>query len=242
MSKTTVVSRKDIKDPDKFQAAAGQAATWLAARKRHVAIAGGVAVGALAIILVLVAIHDSRAAAASAATSELLRTVAGTVSAVPLPGRPGPFFTTEEAKQRAIVAEADKVLAAHGGDAAGAMAQLMKGDASFHLGEWDAAAQAYQAFLAQSGSAETLRFSALEGLALVAEGKKDLAAAADAYAKLAAEAPRYADRADMERARVLAAAGKKDEAVALLKAFDQNHKDSELSGLAAQQLTALGAK
>ena len=36
MSKTEVLTRKDMKEPDKFQQAATQAASWIAARRRRV--------------------------------------------------------------------------------------------------------------------------------------------------------------------------------------------------------------
>ena len=46
----TLITRKDMKEPDKFQQAATQAASWIATRRRHVVIAGAVVVGAIVLL------------------------------------------------------------------------------------------------------------------------------------------------------------------------------------------------
>jgi hypothetical protein len=240
-SKTSVISRKDMKEPDKFQHAAEQAAGWVAARKRQAIVAGGAAIGLVLLVIVVLVVQSSRSQATGAAVSQLLETVGGTVSSVPLPGSPGPFFPTEEARQRAIVGAADQLLAQHGGGAA-AVAALAKGDAHLRLREWDAARAAYERYLGAAARDDSLRFGALEGLALTAEGQGNLAAAADGFARMAKEAPAFSDRADLERARVLAAAGKTDEARQVLAAFPEQHKESPLAPEAAQRLGKLGGK
>jgi tetratricopeptide (TPR) repeat protein len=241
-SKSTVMSRRDMKEPDKFQQAAGQAASWLASRKRHVVVAGAAAVAILVIVVVLATVQSSRTARTGAAASELLATVGAQVSAAQLPGEPGPTFPTEDAKQRAIVAAADRVIATQGGSGAAALAWLAKGDAHLRLHEWDAAKGAYEKFLASTGRDDSLRFGALEGIGMAAEGQGNLDAAAQAYARLAQEAPAFSDRADLDRARVLAAAGKTAEAKEILAAFGDRHKESSLTGEAADRLARLGGK
>ncbi|ABS26356.1 tol-pal system YbgF family protein [Anaeromyxobacter sp. Fw109-5] len=240
-SKTSVITRKDMKEPDKFQHAAEQAAGWVAARRRQALLAGGAALGLVILVAVVLLVQSRRAETTGAAVSQLLSTVGGTVSTVPLPGQPGPFFPTEEARQRAIVGAADAVVAEHGGSAA-ALAALAKGDAHLRLREWDAAKAAYEKYLTEADRDDSLRFGALEGLALAGEGKGDLAAAADGFARMAKEAPAFSDRADLERARVLAAAGKLDEARQVLAAFPEQHKESPLAPEAAQRLGKLGGK
>ncbi|MEI6226607.1 MAG: hypothetical protein WCS72_17825, partial [Deltaproteobacteria bacterium] len=59
-------------------------------------------------------------------------------------------------------------------------------------------------------------------------------------AKLQAQAPARADRAVLERARLLARSGKPEEAKKLLQAFPQDFKDSQLRADADKQLAALG--
>jgi tetratricopeptide (TPR) repeat protein len=238
---TTVITRKDMKEPDRFQQAAGQAASWATAHKRQVRL---VAVGALAAVILvaaILAIQSSRAQRAGTAASELLRTVSGQVSTAPLPGDAVPTFPTEEAKQRAIVAAADQVLASAGGGGA-ALAALAKGDAHYKLREWDAAKAAYDRYLGLASTDDSLRFGALEGIALVAEAQGKLDDAAQAWARVGQEAPAFADRADLERARVLGQAGKTEEARQLLAKFAEQHKESPLTGEAAERLSRLGAK
>jgi tetratricopeptide (TPR) repeat protein len=242
MTKETVLTRKDMKEPDKFQQAAGQAAGWLASRKRQVLVAGAAALAIVLLLAILVAVRQSRSHAAGEALSLLLESAGGTVSAVPLPGDPGPFFPTEEARQRAVIAAADSLLADHAGSDAATLALLAKGDAHLKLREWDPAKAAYERFLSGTDEAQSLRFGAIEGLALVAEGQGNLDAAAEAYARLGKEAPSFADRADLERARVLAQAGKTDEARTILSAFGEAHKESLLTAQAAERLTRLGGK
>jgi tetratricopeptide (TPR) repeat protein len=242
MSKPDVLTRKDMKEPDKFQQAATQAAGWIASRRRHVVIAGAVAVGAVVLIAILSAVQARRADRAGAAASDLLEAMGGEISSVPLPGLPGPFYPSEEARQRAVVSAADRVLADYAGTGAAELAALAKGDALLRLREWDAARAAYERFLADAPQDDPLRFGALEGMALVAEGKGDLEAAAQAYERMGREAPAFSDRADLERARVLARAGKVAESKELLAAFGERHKESILTPDAASLLGRLGGK
>jgi tetratricopeptide (TPR) repeat protein len=183
-----------------------------------------------------------RAERAGAAAADLLATMDGQISAVPLPGLPGPFFPTEEAKQRAVVDAAEKVLAGHGGTGAARLAALALGDARARLGEWDQARAAYDRFLADAPKEDSLRFGALEGIAMAEEAKGNLDQAAQAYERLGREAPAFADRADLERARVLAQAGKAAEAKELLGGFSERHKESLLGPEAAERLARLGGK
>jgi tetratricopeptide (TPR) repeat protein len=205
-------------------------------------VAGGALVVVLLVAMAVTGYRERRSAAAAGLLSELYRTAGGELSAVPLPGVPGPFFPSDGARQKAVVQAADRLLADHPGSPQAALAQLARGDALLRLGEFDAAAAAYQAFLAGTGRSDSFRFSALEGLALAAEGKGDVAGALAGWVRVAAEAPAQADRADLERARLLAASGKTDEARALLAAFGEAHKASMLTGDAAERLARLGGK
>jgi tetratricopeptide (TPR) repeat protein len=242
MSKTDAISRKDMKEPDKFQQAAAQAASWVSSRRKHVVWAGAAAVAVVVILAILSAVTASREERAGAAAADLLATINGEISSVPLPGLPGPFFPSEEAKQRAVVDAAEKVVAAHGGTGAGRLAALALGDAHVKLREWDKAKAAYERFLADAPKDDSLRFGALEGLAMAHEGKGELDQAASAYERLGREAPAFSDRADLERARVLAKAGKAAEAKELLAGFSERHKQSMLSPEAAERLARLGGK
>ena len=242
MAKPDVLTRKDMKEPDKFQQAATQAASWIAARRRHVVYAGLAVVAGVVVLAILSAVQERRAERAGAAASDLLQAMGGEISSVPLPGFPGPFYPSEEARQKAVAAAAERVLSQHPGTAAADLAALADGDARLRLREWDAAKAAYERFLAQAPRGDSLRFGALEGLALAEEGKGNLDAAAQAYERMAREAPAFADRADLERALVLARAGKTQDAKEILSSFPGRHKDSQLTVEASQQLARLGGK
>jgi hypothetical protein len=242
MSKPDVMTRKEMKEPDKFQQAATQAAAWIAARRRHVAYAGLVAVAAIVVVAILAAVQQRREERAGAAASDLLEAMGGEISSVPLPGLPGPFYPSEDARQRAVAAAAERVALDHPGTGAADLALLAEGDARLRLREWDQARASYERFLAAAPKDDSFRFGALEGLALVEEGKGNLDGAAKAYERMAKEAPAFADTADLERAGVLARAGKTAEAKELLAGFAERHKDSQLTGQAAQRLARLGGK
>jgi tetratricopeptide (TPR) repeat protein len=242
MSKSAEMSRKEMKQPDQFQVAAGEAASWLTGHRRQSLLVGGVLLVAMLAALAVLAWRDRRSSGAASLLSEVYRTAGGEISSVPLPGVPGPFFPSDAARQRAVAQAAEKVLAEYAGTSQAALAALAKGDAQLRLGEFDAAVAAYQLYLSSARRTDSFRFSALEGLALAAEGKGDLAGALAGWARLASEVPVQADRADLERARLLAAGGKVEEARALLSSFADVHKKSALSGEAAERLAKLGGR
>jgi predicted negative regulator of RcsB-dependent stress response len=75
---------------------------------------------------------------------------------------------------------------------------------------------------------------------LAEEGKGNHDAAAAAFERFGREAPAFADRADLDRARALTAAGKTAEAKELLSGFAEKHKQSQLTVEAADRLARLG--
>jgi tetratricopeptide (TPR) repeat protein len=234
------LTRKDMKGPDRFQATGVQAAGWMARHRRTVfgllGAAGAVVVASVAVS----ALQGRRAETAGAALSAVAAAMQGEISTVPLPGASGPFYPSEEARQRAVLEAAQRVAAEFPGTAAGHTAALAAADARFKLGEWDAALAGYQAYVAEAGEGDSLLFGALEGIALVEEAKGNPEAAVLAYERLAREVPAQAARADLERARLLARSGKADEARALLASFPEKHGDSPLVAEAAERLARLG--
>jgi len=242
MSKSAEMTRKDMKEPDKFQEVAGEAASWLTGHRRQTLLLfGGIGVAALVALAVL-GWRESRAARSGEMLAAVYAVADGQVSAVPLPGLPGPFYPTEAARQRAIADAASRLLAEYPGTPAAALGALAKGDASLRLGELDAAAAAYRTYLDGAPRGDALRFGALEGLALVDEAKGNLDGALAGFTRLATEVPAQADRADLEKARLLVKAGKAAEAKALLAGFAEAHKASPLASEAADRLTKLGGK
>jgi tetratricopeptide (TPR) repeat protein len=242
MSKSAELTRKEMKQPDQFQVAAGEAASWLTGHRRQSLVLGGVLAVVLVAALAISAWREHRASGAASLLSQVYRTAGGEISAVPLPGVAGPFFPSDAARQKAVALAAEKVLVEYPGTSPAALAALAKGDAHLRLGEFDAAASAYQLYLSSARRNDSFRFSALQGLALAAEGKGDAAGALAGWVRFGAEVPAQSDRADLERARLLATAGQVEEARALLSAFSDAHQTSTLTGEAAERLARLGGR
>ena len=245
MSKSAELSRKEMKQPDQFQVVAGEAASWLTGHRRLAVIGGGVAAVVLLAAIAFLSIRDRRSAGAAALLSEIYRTAGAEISTVPLPGVPGPFYPSDAARQKAVALAAEKLLAEFPGTSQASLAALAKGDALLRLGQFEPAAAAYQAYLATARRNDSFRFPSSaekrkESLRRAAEGKGDSEGALAGWTRLGAEVPAQADRADLEKARLLAASGKVEEARSLLSSFADVHKGSMLTGEAAERLAKLG--
>src|SRR5512141_3235015 len=100
MANPSALSRKDMREPDRFQVAASQAATWLAARKKLATTVGGIAVGVILVAGIVLAVASGRAETSGKATSALLA-VAATPVAETAAASPGEkTFPSDEAKNR----------------------------------------------------------------------------------------------------------------------------------------------
>jgi tetratricopeptide (TPR) repeat protein len=235
------LSRKEIKGPDQFQVAATQAVDWMTHRRKQVIIGAAVVVGVAVLVAAFVTVRASREREAGALLYRAIEAAGGEISSVPLSGVPAPLFKTDAERQRAVIEAAQKVRDRHGGSRAATTATLMIGNAHFRLGEWDKAVESYRAFLGAAPANDSMRFAALDGVARSLEAKNQLEDAVKAWDEAAGQKS-YADRAALEKARVLAKAGKADEARKILTAFPEEHKESPLRAEAAEQLAALGGK
>ncbi|HEU4385783.1 MAG TPA: tetratricopeptide repeat protein [Anaeromyxobacteraceae bacterium] len=234
------LTRKEMKGPDWFQARAAAAASWTTQNQKRILVAVGGVLAVLAVALGVSAWMAEREAKAGALLYRTLEAVDSEISSAPVPGLGRQVFATATDRDRAILTAAAEVVQVHPSSAAARAAALAAGDAHLRQGEWDAALEAYQRFLA--GPVEdSLRFSALEGVAAAHEGKGDLDQAARDYERLGAESAAFKDRAALERARVLARAGKAEEARSILKRFPEEFKDSPLRAEAEERLRRLGA-
>ncbi len=235
---THELTRKEMKGPDHFQLALAEAAEW-AGKRQKVILAGVVAlVAVLAAVVGISSYRESSRAAAGAQLSRALEIAGGDVSSIPLPNAGRPIYKTAADKNAALLAAAQAVRKEHGGSRAAVTAALLEGDAQLGMGKWDEAAAAYRAFLDGAGEGDSLRFSASDGLARALEGKGDLDGAAKAY-EAAGGLELFRDRAALERARLLAKAGKVEEA---RKSLDAISKTSPLAGEVQERLARLGAK
>jgi tetratricopeptide (TPR) repeat protein len=242
MSNEEALTRREMKEPDKFQATATRAVEWVTGHKRNARTITAVLAGAVVLALLATWALRARDEKAGALAYEVVRVVGGEVGSSALPGRTGPVYATDAERQKAVIVEADRVLGEYPSTAAGRLALLMKADAQLKLGDADGAIASYERYLGATSSADSLRFGALEGIALALEVKGKAAEAAAAWERAGRDAPGHADRADLERARLLAASGKADEARKLLDGFEGRHKGTTLAGEAADRLARLGAK
>ena len=95
----------------------------------------------------------------------------------------------------------------------------------------------YQSYLGSAPADDSLRFGARDGLARAQAGKGDVEGALKTYDK-ASEISFFKDRAALDRGRLLAKAGRKDDA---RKALDSVPKESPLRAEAQEQLAKLSA-
>ncbi|HEX9288542.1 MAG TPA: tetratricopeptide repeat protein [Anaeromyxobacteraceae bacterium] len=232
------LTRKEMKGPDRFQVVAADAASWLGKHQRHVAMAAAAVVVAAVATAGISYLLESRREQAGGLLYRAIDAASGEISSVPLPNFDRPTYKTAEEKERAVLDAAAKVRDRHPGTRAATTAALLQGDAHLALGEWEKAIAAYQAYLAAAPPDDAVRFGGIDGLARAQEGKGDLDAAARTYEQ-ASDIPFYKDRAALERSRVLAKAGKKDEAK---KALEAIAKESPLQGEAQERLARLGAR
>lgn len=238
-AKGSTLTRKEMKAPDRFQVLTGQAVEWAG---KHQGSLVALVAGAAAVVIVALAVtafSSSRAEKAGGALYEAFDAMDGEISSTPLPGFDRPTFKTQQDKQQAVIAAAEKVQKEYGSSAAARTAALALGDADYELGKWDDAIKAYEQFLSGASKDDSLRFAAYEGVAFSHEQKGELDQAADTFQRLANEVPFYKDRATLERARLLAKAGKVDEAKKILTAFPNDFKDSTLKAAAAERLARL---
>jgi predicted negative regulator of RcsB-dependent stress response len=234
------LTRKEMKGPDQFQVAFGRAATWVASNEKHVA---WIAAGLVALVAAGVGVNawrGSREQQAAGLLYKALEDMEGVISSVPVPALSTPTFKTVEEKQRAVLAASEEVRRQYPSSEAARTATLAAGEAHFKLGEHDLAIASWEDYLRSAKDGDSLRFAALDGIARAQEAKGALDQSAATFERLASEAVFYRDRATLERARVLAKAGKGDEAKKILQAFPTDFKDSQLRPEAQELLARLG--
>lgn len=242
MPKVHELTRKEMKGPDRFQQIAGAVAGWLNGHQKQIAAGVLVALCAVAVGVGIASWLGHRATQAGAELTKVFDAIQSDISPVAVPGSDRSFFKTKEEQQRAIVTAAAEVRSRFPSSQAAATAALASGDAQLRLGDWDKALTDFQAFLASPGKDNSLRFSALDGIARAYEGKGDLAQALQSWERLATEAPFRKDRAELERARLLGKMGRAEDAKKILTGFDETFKESMLRMDARDLLAKLDSK
>jgi hypothetical protein len=234
------LSRKDMKAPDAFQTAAAKAAGWATGKQRTIVGALVAALVVVAVVLGVMGWMDTRKVEAGGMLYRTLDSADGQISSVPLPGVTAPLFPSAEAQWRAVLAQAGELRTAFPSSDAARTGTLAAAAANLRLASWDAAIADYEAYLVGAAPKDSLAFVAIEGIARAKEAKGDVAGALASFERLQAQVPARADRASLERARLLVRTGKPADARKLLEAFPNEFKESQLRPEADRQLAALG--
>lgn len=243
------LSRKDLKSPDKFQEVGVKAETWISERQNLVL---GVVIGAFVVAVIIAGmshLRGNRIAAAAWTLGDALKLLERPVdtapSAAPSDSATPPPFKSQQEKDEAIIAAAEKVRAEYGSTPAARTAALAAGHAQLRLGKHQEALSSFEAFLASAEPKDPLRAAALEGIGYAHETKGDLELALTAYDRLAREAPAGDFLKGMglyHRGRVLIAQGKKEEAAKQLAEVSAAAPDSAAARSAKELLASLAAE
>ncbi|MFL5318420.1 MAG: tetratricopeptide repeat protein [Myxococcaceae bacterium] len=242
------LTRKELKQPDAFQAAGAQASSWFQERQKAIGVAVAVViVGGLGIGLAsyLSGRGEENASKDLGAT---LRKVDRPVEEKPTPGDQNeteelPPFKSQKEKDEATEQALVQFRKDHGDTRASTTAELKLAQAQFRLGKFDEALTGYEDYLKHVGTDEPLRASALEGKGYVFEAKKDYEKALAAFEELGREnkTPFLEGMGPYHRARVLIEMGKKDEAAKELSNIPTQFPQTAAARLAQERLSQLVA-
>ncbi len=209
------LSRKDLREPDEFQALTTQTVDWL--RANQSAVVGALStIVAVAAVVVGVGWYSQRQANAAAVQFESAQTMFG------------------QKKFADAASEFAAVASAYPRTPSGRLASLYRAHALAEQSDPGAAA-AYGEYLAAAPPTDYLRQQALVDMARAQEAAKDTAAATDTYRKAAEIDGPFRTPAQPPLARLEEAAGAKDKALAL---YAEVAKAPELDPETRQAITA----
>ncbi len=231
---------------DAFQGAVRQAGRKAAGRGRMVLL--GI-LGAAAIATGVVVYQAQRSTKTAEVTLALASGVAGeargrigdaqAIFGGPVEHPPFPVYADEASRDAAVTKAMADLEAAAPGTSPALAAKLVDGAAQLREGDFAAAEASYRAFLQGTGERHPLRFMAREGLAFAREGAGDVDGAVAELRALAGEkGALYREMALYHQGRLLAGAGRKDEALAALKIYAEEYPLQEPS-LARDQVRGL---
>lgn len=122
----------------------------------------------------------------------------------------------------------------------GKQALIYKGRIHLHLGEFDEAIQAYNAFLKNAGKEKLYKLFAFEGMGYAFEGKKEYEKAVNAYLEVLKLGDRYNWAGiHLNLARCYERLGKKSEAIENYRAFLTNSPKSLSTNAARRKVSYL---
>ena len=226
---------------DEFQARGFELVDWVHENPAVIVgviamvILGGVGVG------VWTAVESSANTAASSSYASAQKLWEAPIAETPAPDETGPTYKDVAERATAARTAFTTVTTQHKGTGAATLAQLSVGNASLKLGDFDAAAAAYSAFLTGTNPKDDLRFSAYSGLAAALEGKGDIKGAIKALEdEVALSAKTDEDSALLGLGRLYGQDGDTTKARAKLERLIQDFPESSLKARADELLATMG--
>ena len=231
---------------DAFQGAVRGAGRGVARRGRIIALA---LVAAVVLAGVAVIVYAQRTTKTAEATQILAAGAAYEARArigdplaifgAPLDHPPFPVFSDEAARDAAVAKAVADLQQVAPGTSPALAAKLVEGAAKLRDGDFAAAEATYRDFIKAAGEAHPLLFLAREGLASAREGRGDVdGALAELRILAGSKGAFYREMALYHQARILADAGRKDEAIAALRSYAEEFPLAEPS-LARDAVRAL---
>jgi len=134
----------------------------------------------------------------------------------------------------------DEVIKEYPRTSSGRFSLLYEGNIHLHLGEFDEAIKAYQAFLQKAGKEKLYRYFGMEGLGYAYEEKKDYEKALEAYQKILEIGDRFPMAEPyLEMGRCYEKLGKKKEALDSYKAFLKASPKSMMTNVILEKVSNL---
>jgi tetratricopeptide (TPR) repeat protein len=241
------MTRKELREPDAFLKAGGEATSWIDTHRNLVLLViGGLLLlgGGAAIANYVGDRSDARAAQELGQTMKLYeRPVQTGMPNFDAPPGETPFGSQKE-KDEAIVKALSDFRAAHKGSPSAVTAALSLAQAQYRLGDYDAAIASYGEFVSKVDAKDPLRAAGLEGRGYAYEAKGNLEEAKKSFEELAKleKGQFLAGMGQYHQGRLLMAEGKKDEAAKVFTDLRAAFPESNAANLAQDRLTALASE
>jgi tetratricopeptide (TPR) repeat protein len=240
------LTKKQLREPDAFQKAGGEARDWLEQRRLAVVlivVVGLLGFGGFAIASYVSQRGEEKAAAELGQTVELLqRPVEGSTerpSTPPIDGKP-PFKSQKE-KDEAVVKALTEFRQKHRKSKSAHTAALALGEAALRLGKQDEAIGAFTEYAQTAPQSDLLRANALEGLGYAHEAKGQLDEAIKAFERMGKETtgPYLQGMGQFHKGRILEQQGKKEEAARVFAELAPANAGTAAARLAGERMVAL---
>ena len=222
--------KKLLNEPDEFITFSDKAVRWIQENLKKVLIGVAVVTICLAAVIGTKAYIEHREISAANALAPVMSNYGALLS--------------KEADQAQLKAAEDalaRLVAEYGATTAGMQARLALGSLQAEKGKWQKALETYTALCDEQDLAEDFKPLAFRGKGQALEGLKKYNEAAEAYAEAERmSGPNQAMALKMDRARVLGAAGKKDQAKALYRQILDQKPDAQSVAAVTAHLVALG--